>query len=121
MREEASYLDTMPAVYENGNDPQILRWCVKKSVGFDFLEEIALNLRKHFPERMPFLELATDPEGGETQLWAHAAVPPGISVEEAMEREDRFYDEWWLDNCRRHRLVHAHMEFVSDSRRAGDS
>ncbi|MBC7250165.1 MAG: hypothetical protein H5T62_07760 [Anaerolineae bacterium] len=60
------------------------------------LLEAHYEIEQHFSPSQVFLEVITDPEEtNSTQLLASIAT--GLDPDEALDRLERFDEEWWLD------------------------
>lgn len=61
------------------------------------LLEAAEVIPRYFPSDRPVtLEVVNDPETPE-DVELYARMPTHLASEAALERLDRFHDEWWLD------------------------
>lgn len=64
------------------------------------LDDLRREIDAHFGPGAPvILELATDPEEGDTALFAR--IRTELPVDHAMDRLDAIFDAWWLDNLPR--------------------
>lgn len=84
--------------YEIKNPPEVATFLGENFFLLDLLEEIPMQIRKHFGTEQKFvLQFFLNPEDPNWHQ-LHVLVPTKLSVDEAFARMEEFETEWWLDN-----------------------
>ncbi len=82
-------------VYFFREKEEVLAFLDNNSLLIPLLETSPSNIKNYFPEAELILEVINHPEEvDESHLTLF--ISTSLQVEQAMEKYDRFFDEWWL-------------------------
>ncbi len=86
----------LPRLFELIEDEETLGFLREHPFLLPLLAELRREVDAHFDPWTPvLLDLRTDPEEGDTALFAR--IRSGFDLDESLRRWRRLVDDWWLD------------------------